>query len=121
MVLPTICHSQCEWYFSRLRQSNDARTFFVSICENRNITQNRHIRDFPAFAAVCIEGAILGYCKSGGSKEIALGEYSSWRSRLGRQQSSSLKYPDAVDHPMRCNNSTDGAACCLRLAGPQVV
>jgi hypothetical protein len=78
--------------------------------------------DFPAFAAVCIAGAILGYCKSGGSKEIALEEYSSWRSRLGRQQSSSLKSPDAVqDDPMRWNNSTDGAACFLRLAGPQVM
>src|ERR1022692_4446480 len=73
--------------------------------------------DFPAFAAVCIEGAILGYCKSGGSKEIALEEYSSWRSRLGRQQSSSLKSPDAVqDDPMRWNTRTDGAACFLRVS-----
>jgi hypothetical protein len=40
---------------------------------------------------------------------------------LGRQQSSTLKPSDAVqDDSMRWNNSTDGAACFLRLglAGP---
>jgi len=38
------------------------------------------------------------------------------------KQASDLKSPDAVqDDPVRRNNSTDGAACFLRLAGPQVV
>jgi hypothetical protein len=38
------------------------------------------------------------------------------------QQSSDLKSLDAVqDDSMRWNNSADGVACFLRLAGPQVV
>lgn len=49
-------------------------------------------------------------------------QFSTGSQALGVQQSSSLKSYDAVqDDPMRRNNGADGAACFLRLAGPQVM